>query len=68
MLLFMTVDAKTHIELIYLLDPVHLLHIPMTTAAIDLSVNMNGMVKEYEIGNIPDLNPFNRLACGEMCP
>lgn len=68
MLIFMTVDAKTHIQLTHLLNPVHFLHITMATAAIDLSVDMYGMVEEYKIWNIPDLHPFDGLSGSEMCP
>jgi hypothetical protein len=55
------VNTKVHVEAVHLGYPVHCLNIPMASAAVDLPVDMNRVIKKNKIGYILNLNPFDML-------
>lgn len=64
----MTIYAKLHVEPVDFSNPVHFLYIPVTTAAVYLPVDMNGMVEKDKIGHVLNFKPFNRLVIIKMRP
>jgi hypothetical protein len=63
-----TIDTELHVKTINFRDPVHFLYIPMTTTAIDLPVDMNGMIKKNKVGHVLNFQPIDRPVFIEVGP